>query len=1304
MPALRIARLASATSKTHLIPCFHAGCGQTDKEEKDKPGRGTNAMSDILTYHVDTGRTGLNSAFSFAPVGGTWRRYTEISLGAPVRAAPLYLSQYLFTAGSLAGQTHDVVIVATADNKVYAFSENQLLAGSTSPLWTQPSLGPASPRTGSNIPPPVGICSTPVIDRANAVIYVMACVHTSPGDTFRIFALDINTGNILDQALLVDAGASGRPTFDSTKQDQRGGLNLVNGWIFATFADFLKYDADTYYGWVVACNQTDLSQQSFLPMTKTSTLGGGAWGPGGAAAAADGSLYLSTGNGINPTYLPGNRPQPGDYFEGVVHVGFGGGSELSVLDAYQPTWAKALNDADQDFGGSSPIVLPPIGGKTFVVTTAKDGNIYLLGTTLPGFGGELWTSQNNGGLFSAESKTAPAYFHDPVGGNDYVYVTGSGTPGVAAFRVDAVNNKLVPAWNAGMSFGDGPGSPFIIADPVTNSALVWVIDGNVINDDKIVRDPVLRAFDAVSGTLVFHSDAVPGNAVGEQCPNFAPIIGAGKSVLVGTLSGVIGYLNVPPTISLIVVQNTFGQNEVELGLPGTATFSSAGYVQLDGFRPSDVGNLNNPTPVPNFTITLDPTLPMPVSTAITSMNLKAVFAPPVLPLDPSLPDAPQGFLFPFSVTFDSDAGFLAMRTANLTSTVITLNVAMKIQGLPFNASGQIELTTGEDPRFVNVDPKNPTEFPTWLSFDLRFFKVPVPPGSSVNLYGANISDAASAPGFIATAIGNFNNAIFNGLPQDEETTKIEFQQHDNSNNLVFNFAVARVRLLGKNPGTAKQVRAFFRLFNAQTTASTFDASTTYKTFSDGVTYGHKIPLLGIENGEYRTIPCFATPRINLVDHTKSMNDQHDLPNVRDLATNPGGEQDYFFGCWLDVNQPLQQFLPSSVPAMNPNSGPWSGVALQSIQEAFVSAPHQCLIAEINFDETPIPSGTDSGTSDKLAQRNIAWIDGPNPGVVASRLMPHPIQIRPTPPAAPNPDELMILWGKTPAGSEAELYLPSLSANEILRLANSRYSDHQLRVLDGHTIACPTGVATLIPLPKDPALAAGLLTIGLPGNIHKGDAYNITVRQLTDARAALPPPPPPPPKIAARSRSRALHPTATAPSLSHWRRVAGAFQFNLVISTKQQLLLSEERLLAVLRWMELKMPKTKSWHPVLVRYIDQIAGRVLGFGGDPGQIKPSPTGDVPGLHHPHPHHKDEGSEKHLCVTGKITGLVFDRFGDFEGFILDVEDGDRKFFSRETEIKDLAGRVWRERLRITVWFEHDQPHRPLSIVVRPPPAAF
>ena len=160
-------------------------------------------------------------------------------------------------------------------------------------------------------------------------------------------------------------------------------------------------------------------------------------------------------------------------------------------------------------------------------------------------------------------------------------------------------------------------------------------------------------------------------------------------------------------------------------------------------------------------------------------------------------------------------------------------------------------------------------------------------------------------------------------------------------------------------------------------------------------YGHKIPLLGIENGEYRTIPCFATKR-EILARSDEIDDRSTRPAERARSEHIAGvETDYFFGCWLDVNQPLQKVLPAFVPATNPDRGPWPGVPLHSLQEAFLSAPHQCLIAEINFDETPIPHGADTGNSDKLAQRNIAWIDGPNPGISASRLMPHPVQIRPT---------------------------------------------------------------------------------------------------------------------------------------------------------------------------------------------------------------------------------------------------------------------------------------------------------------------
>ena len=115
--------------------------------------------------------------------------------------------------------------------------------------------------------------------------------------------------------------------------------------------------------------------------------------------------------------------------------------------------------------------------------------------------------------------------------------------------------------------------------------------------------------------------------------------------------------------------------------------------------------------------------------------------------------------------------------------------------------------------------------------------------------------------------------------------------------------------------------------------------------------------------------------------------QDDLPNARVVNTVGGAEVDTFFGCWIDNNQPDQLFLPAAPPAGNLD-GPWTAEraahTLQSIATALTVSPHQCLIAEVRYDDAPVVRGQDSSDSDKLAQRNVAWLDAPNPGVVASR--------------------------------------------------------------------------------------------------------------------------------------------------------------------------------------------------------------------------------------------------------------------------------------------------------------------------------
>ncbi|HLH61479.1 MAG TPA: hypothetical protein VKV20_07320 [Ktedonobacteraceae bacterium] len=528
------------------------------------------------------------------------------------------------------------------------------------------------------------------------------------------------------------------------------------------------------------------------------------------------------------------------------------------------------------------------------------------------------------------------------------------------------------------------------------------------------------------------------------------------------------YAPVTQDCELILEKSTYAQDEVDLQLPGTATFSGAFWVALDGFSGKELGfvlpgdlNNPNPNPAPTITATLDPNL----NPSLTGAQLASIGANlpqvnqlgplPIIAEDPTLQLVTQRFLYPYTVTFNGDGAFTPLQLDQ--AAVITLNASITVGQVTRTASANIELVKGENPYFVDVDPQNPTQ-PSWLSFDLRFFKVAVPPNQTVSRFGASISsDPAEAPNFIATVIqnltqnnGNVAGDSFDGLTQDEDASALEFLQQDNQGNFVFNFAVARVRLKGKTPGAkAQAVRVFFRLFQAQSTVSNFNEQTTYRFASDGTLNGHKIPLLGVQNDqhgtpEYVTIPCFATPRVNLTSQV-NMSSQNDAPNVQTINVNPGVEVDTFFGCWLDINQPQQAFLPLTPPAGNWD-GPWSGIQLYSLNQVITRAPHQCLIAEIRFDDTPIPAGASSSTSDKLAQRNIAWVDGPNPGAIDSRRMPHPFEIQARPAQAQVPDELMILWGNTPQGSKASLYLPWISASDILSLADSMYESHQVKII------------------------------------------------------------------------------------------------------------------------------------------------------------------------------------------------------------------------------------------------------------------
>jgi hypothetical protein len=461
---------------------------------------------------------------------------------------------------------------------------------------------------------------------------------------------------------------------------------------------------------------------------------------------------------------------------------------------------------------------------------------------------------------------------------------------------------------------------------------------------------------------------------------------------------------IPMTMSFNFEQSTFGEDEVE----GTPSWNPAYYLAITGFPNTALG-LNTPSdlnstslsPQPTITVSIDSSLNTLTGSQITTIknNLPVVktFAPPVLATDSTLATNYQTLFYPYNISFPNLKAFNALNADEVA--VITLSAKLQVQvptsgntnnppvtTSPVNVQckANIELAKGENPRMENVNPASPLSYPTWLSYDLRIFTVTA--GQSHDMFSVvSPTNASQAVPYIGQVLDNLNHpsqitngdTFDNALTQNEENSSIPWLPSQGSDPAQFAFAVARVRIKSSITETIGPVRVFFRLFRAASTITNFaevgTGEGTYRWGTNG-TAGHKIPLLGVEkiggSLEYVTVPCFATTRVNL-SGPADMNTQTDPPNALPITTSAGAEVDTYYGCWLDVNQTAKFLLPTPPSSQSQWDGPWTGT--ESLNGAIAVAPHQCLVAEIRYDDTPIPTGADTGTSDKIAQRNIAWL-------------------------------------------------------------------------------------------------------------------------------------------------------------------------------------------------------------------------------------------------------------------------------------------------------------------------------------------
>jgi uncharacterized protein (TIGR03437 family) len=386
----------------------------------------------VLTANYDNNRTNSNpneitlnpqsvSATSFGKVG-------TFPVDGQIYAQALYVSGVQIAGAGV----RNVVYVVTMHNSVYAIDADAVQ--STAPLWTV-NLGPSILSAVFNftdILPEVGILSTPVIDPARGVIYVVASTLQNGAPAFFLHALSLADGSEqLNGPVQVSAsvpgtgdGSDGNGTLalDASLHLQRPGLGLANGELYLSFGSHA--DMGSWHGWLISYDATNLQHQTSIFNTTPNGGGGSIW-QGGRGPAIDerGDLYVVTGNG--------DYDGLSSFGESLLHLSsstrsFLGTNSLALRGWFTPDDWSSLNDNDWDFGSAGAILVP---GTNLLVAGSKAGILYVVprdamahsraassgmqtvqANTWGMFDMALWNNQNGPIMYVAEPYTAVRAF------------------------------------------------------------------------------------------------------------------------------------------------------------------------------------------------------------------------------------------------------------------------------------------------------------------------------------------------------------------------------------------------------------------------------------------------------------------------------------------------------------------------------------------------------------------------------------------------------------------------------------------------------------------------------------------------------------------------------------------------------------------------------------------------------------------------------------------------------------------------------------------------------------------------------
>jgi outer membrane protein assembly factor BamB len=480
---------------------------------------------DVLTFHYDNLRTGWNqSETDLTPANvrpKTFGLLTTLSISGEALAQPLLVSGFTLPDSTV----HDILVIATSTNMVYAFDANSYAV-----LW-QVSLGTpqsSADLKSTNVTPYFGISSTPAIVRAGsgaATIYVVTATEPSK-DVFvsQLHALDLRTGSDILPPVVIAPSAKllNKTNIVFSPQDQwnRTGLAWNNGSLYIGFGSHSDYGLNTTSGWLLNYNsQLQLQQAFHTVVTKGKPELSSIWMSGFAPAIdASGNVFVATGNG----QVIADDGEVMGYGQSVLKLS---PSLASVISSFTPAAWETLNAHDNDLGSGGVMLLPAQSGQTappMAVAMGKSATLYLLSQT------QLGGLQPNdaGALQTITLPTSlgvwggPAYYAGPAGAFVYyqTYTSVLRQFAVSAGTPPALTQAAVGTTKAGY----GGSMPVVSSNgAAAGTALVWLV--------RRTSPLELEAYDAVKlGKPVYAAQAGTWSGKSNSNGFISPLVANGR--------------------------------------------------------------------------------------------------------------------------------------------------------------------------------------------------------------------------------------------------------------------------------------------------------------------------------------------------------------------------------------------------------------------------------------------------------------------------------------------------------------------------------------------------------------------------------------------------------------------------------------------------------------------------------------------------------------------------------------------------------------------------------------------------------